>query len=179
MYLRMTGFHMLGMEVWFEDHSILSLGKKISPKLSHQWAGWLPDLWGSAAQFCQCRGTPVISRSGISQRLFTSLSQTHPEDQPRTSLMSCTLVSIFEDSNISFCTPLIIQSSFTNVWRKSQSLCTSLLLCLTHMALSLSLCLSLTQTHTRLSLPMTFPYIGECIILIHLAEDAFEINRGH
>lgn len=32
--------------------------KKISPKLSHRCAGQLPDLWDSAAQFCQCRGSP-------------------------------------------------------------------------------------------------------------------------
>ena len=43
----------------------------------------------------------------------------------------------------------------------------------------LSLFLSLSHTHTRLSSPVMFPYIAECIILINLAEDAFEINRGH
>ena len=89
--------------------------------------------------------------------------------------MSCTFVSIFEDLSISLCMPLIIQSSFTRVWRKSQSVCGSL----SHTHGALSVFLSLSHTHTRLSSPVMFPYIAECIILINLAEDAFEINRGH
>ena len=165
---------MLGMEIWFERslHSVVWEKKKISPKPSHHCTGCL-TCGILQPNSVRAEGTPDISGSGVYQRLFTSLYQMYPEDQSGTSLTSCTLVSIFEDSSISLCMPLIIQSSFTKVWRKSQSIWASLSLCLTHMALSLS------HTHTCLSSPMMFPYIAECIILIHLAEDAFEINRGH